>query len=147
MDRRDRSFINRPIVGLVFGTNDIFLNFHAEPTKNNEVLLQLNAIKTYMRLYKPNASWMLGGDFNRDPREVTTLDQNHERLIHPSQYTHRTRIIDYFIYGSADGNVFARMATAGLQWNTIHTATINTNLASDHKAVDFNPAPRQAVVG
>ncbi|KPU72928.1 uncharacterized protein Dana_GF26441 [Drosophila ananassae] len=135
IDRKERSFINRPIVGLVFGTNDIFLNFHAEPTRNNEVLLQLNAIKTYMSRYKPNASWMLGADFNREPGDVT-LDPHHERLIHPSQNTRRNRIIDYFIYGSANRNVFARMAKKP------HTTTINAKLVSDHKAVDFNPAPR-----
>nr|XP_017099970.2 cytolethal distending toxin subunit B homolog [Drosophila bipectinata] len=137
-DRRGSPFINRPIPGLVFG-NDIFLNFHAEPSANNEVLIQLRSIKSFMSVYKPNASWMLGGDFNREPSGVQSgLAQNHERLIHPSQNTRRNRIIDYFIYGSADQNIFALM-------NRPHTATINANLFSDHYAVDFNPAPRRVV--
>ncbi|XP_017099943.3 uncharacterized protein [Drosophila bipectinata] len=134
-DSRDRAFINRPVVGLVLGTDDIFLNIHAEPTRTrNEVLTQLRAVRSHMSIHRPSASWMLAGDFNRLPQDVQpTLIQNQERLVQPPQGTHDNDVLDYFIYGSADQTVFARMDSPSNQ------ATINPTLTgSDHHAVYFS---------
>ncbi|XP_044570248.1 uncharacterized protein LOC116654562 [Drosophila ananassae] len=134
-ESRYLAFINRPVVGLVLGTDNIFLNIHAEPTRRrNEVLTQLRAIRSHMSIHRPHASWTLAGDFNRLPQDVQpSLVQNQERLVQPPQSTHGNDVLDYYIYGSADQNVFAQMD------NPSNQATINPTLTgSDHHAVYFS---------
>ncbi|CNI06447.1 cytolethal distending toxin subunit B family protein [Yersinia vastinensis] len=132
----------RPTLGIRLG-NDYFFSIHAEARSNNEAPQIVQFINNYMTSTvqgtRPEASWIVMGDYNRTPDQLTAaLDTlspaltGQYQIISPNQMTQQSnRTIDYAVMGRLpQANNAGALVTVPL------IAALLT-YASDHMAVRY----------
>lgn len=129
--------LSRPIIGIRLG-DSAFFNVHALARGGNDAGALVTAVDMFFR-NMPNISWMVAGDFNREPNMLLNLlDMDLRRrvnVVFPPSFTQASgRVLDYAVTGSSNRQVayippplVAVLMLAGLR----------TYLASDHFPVNF----------
>ncbi|TKX31240.1 cytolethal distending toxin subunit B family protein [Campylobacter estrildidarum] len=128
---------SRPIIGIRI-CNDVFLNIHALARGGNDAGAIVTAVDMHFRNL-PDINWMIMGDFNRNPDQLTPLLdpdlRRRIRIVSPPSFTQTSgNTIDYAITGNSNQAAAYRppFITAVLA-----LAGIRTFLASDHFPVNF----------
>ncbi|HDL6963311.1 TPA: cytolethal distending toxin subunit B family protein [Yersinia enterocolitica] len=133
----------RPTLGIRIG-DDYFFSLHAEARTNNEAPQIVQFIDGYMtttiQSNRPQATWMIMGDYNRTPEQLSTslealnpsLTQPYQ-IVSPNQMTQQSnRTIDYAVMG--------RLNQGGGNTGSLMTVPLIAALltcASDHIAVCY----------
>lgn len=134
---QSRTFINRPVLGLLIA-NSVFFNIHPEPIRTrNEAPILINVIQNYMENYYVDQTWIVMGDFNRTPAQLESnlpLVNNGRfiKIIKSGQNTRSSGELDYGIVG---GPAVHRSAVIAIVAQLLPMQTQNP---SDHKPVRFN---------
>lgn len=132
---------SRPAIGIRIG-NDAFFNIHALANGGGDAGALVTAIHdTFSN--RPEISWMILGDFNRDPATLQagldTRITRDIRILSPNSPTHFSstgnRILDYAVVGqtTTQGTPPTLPALIAL----LMTASFRSHLASDHFPVRF----------
>lgn len=128
---------SRPIIGIRIG-NDAFFSIHALARGGNDAGAIVTAVDMHFR-NMPNVNWMIMGDFNRNPGNLTPLLDAELRsrinIVSPPSFTQiGGNTIDYAVTGNSNQaslytppSILAVLALAGLR----------SFLASDHFPVNF----------
>lgn len=128
---------SRPILGIRIG-RDAFFNIHALSRGGNDGGAILHAIDAALRP-TPDISWMVLGDFNREPNNLREL-VDRELLSRisffapPSLTQTSGRTLDYAVTGSSDTT---RRYQAPLLTAVLFLAGLRSYLASDHFPVNI----------
>ncbi|HHL2561977.1 TPA: cytolethal distending toxin subunit B family protein [Yersinia enterocolitica] len=133
----------RPTLGIRIG-DDYFFSLHAEAIANNEAPQIVQFIDGYMtttiQANRPQATWIVMGDYNRTPEQLDTslralnppLTQPYQ-IVSPNQMTQQSnRTIDYAVLG--------RLNQGGGNTGLLMTVPLIAALltyASDHIAVRY----------
>lgn len=121
----NRVDVNRPILGISIPGYMVF-SVHTDPLASNEINETITIINTYMSNDCRLERWILMGDFNAQPNEISVPSAStgcYLQLVYPAQPTkpQRGRVIDYAICGGP------------ISWNTNIQAVTQPNLlGSDH---------------
>lgn len=142
--RQDRvaADVSRPAIGIRIG-NDVFFNIHALASGGGDATALVTAVHDAF-LTRQELSWIIAGDFNRDPASLQSgLDTritNHIHIVTQNSATHfsrgaANRILDYAVVGrsSSDRRTLALPAITAL----LMAASVRSHLASDHVPVRF----------
>lgn len=142
--RQDRiaADVSRPVIGIRIG-NDVFFNIHALASGGGDATALVTAVHDAF-ITRPELSWIIAGDFNRDPASLQSgLDTritNHIHIVTQNSATHfsrgaANRILDYAVVGrsSSDRRTLALPAITAL----LMAASVRSHLASDHVPVRF----------
>ncbi|MDE5591822.1 MAG: cytolethal distending toxin subunit B family protein, partial [Helicobacter sp.] len=102
---------SRPAIGIRIG-NDVFFNIHALASGGGDAPALVTAVHdTFINM--PQISWLIAGDFNRDPAflqaGLDTRITNHIRIAAPNSATHfsvrgANRTIDYAVVGRSSSS-------------------------------------------
>ncbi|MBZ7949533.1 cytolethal distending toxin subunit B family protein [Campylobacter sp. RM9939] len=128
---------SRPIIGIRIG-NDAFFSIHALARGGNDAGAIVTAVDMHFR-NMPDINWIIMGDFNRNPDQLTPLlDPDLRRrinVVYPPSFTQTSgNTIDYAVTGNSNQAAAYRppLITAVLA-----LAGIRSFLASDHFPVNF----------
>lgn len=135
--REDRVYINRPAIGIQLG-NSFFFNIHPEPRRRaNEAPMLVNVIQNYMRTYERNSTWVIMGDFNREPNELIPFlpPAADMHIVQPNSRTRSSGLLDYAIFGGRQ--YYANLIAVIVEQFFRRHAPGGRN-PSDHSPVQFN---------
>lgn len=129
----------RPAIGIRIG-NDAFFNVHALARNGNDAPALVTAVHDHFN-GRPEITWLIGGDFNRNPAELQagldTRITSNIRVFDPRIPTHSGgRTLDYALVGNTPtqgGALGPLPALAALLMN----AALRSYLSSDHFPVRF----------
>lgn len=129
----------RPAIGIRIG-NSAFFNVHALARGGNDAPALVTAVHDHFN-GRPDITWLIGGDFNRNPAELQagldTRITNNIRILDPRIPTHSGgRTLDYALIGNTPtqgGALGPLPALVALLMN----AALKSYLASDHFPVRF----------
>lgn len=126
---------SRPIIGIELG-NDAFFNTHALANGGTDAPAIINAVYAHY-LNNPEITWMIMGDFNRDPEDLRTALRLEPRVrvsfLSPNAPTQRSGgTLDYGVVGNSSGDLVQTALVAILM-----LANLRTHITSDHFPVNF----------
>lgn len=127
---------SRPIIGIRLG-NDVFFSVHTLANGGTDVPAIVENVHRFFQ-NRPEISWFIGGDFNREPnsllRALETTVRSRVDIVSPSGATQNSGgTLDYGVAGNSATTSFVAPAIAAV----LMLANMRSQITSDHVPVNF----------
>ncbi|CUU68669.1 cytolethal distending toxin [Campylobacter hyointestinalis] len=127
---------SRPIIGIRLG-NDVFFSVHALANGGTDAPAIVENVHRFFQ-NRPEISWFIGGDFNREPnsllRALEPTVRSRVDIVSPSGATQNSGgTLDYGIAGNSATTSFVAPAIAAV----LMLANMRSQITSDHVPVNF----------